>query len=1240
MQMRTSAWCRQVGSDCRASGELLRECDGPRARREQKGTSLRFWLSAIVLCFCTVPAWGQAFTGRVTDQTGAIVPKVSILVHSMATNTDTRTTTTHSGDYTVPYLKPGLYQITASAPGFAKTIREGLNLEVGQTATVNFRLEVGAATETVTVNADALIDFAKADAGEVVENTRVTELPLNGRDPGMLSQLVAGATWDGYIGYQRPFDDTQQQLNINGGGDGNSELMLDGVANSTGGINETGKDRIAYVPPVDSVQEFKIVTNPFDAQYGLLAGGVEDVTLKSGTNKIHGDVYEFARRTWLDANTWQNDWNIARATPGTDVSQYKTLKHKLDQYGAELDGPVFIPKLYNGRDKSFFVLQYENWNESAPNTVTTSVPDPNWLKGDFSNLVYYNGTGFSPITLYDPLTITQNAAGVYTRVPFGPTDPLNPTSKPNVIPASRINPVAQKILSYFPAPNTAPSSANPFQNNYTLASPAINKYRNVLGKFDQNLTSKDRFSLHYGYWEREEIRNGNGLPGPAASGLLPHVERSNTFTLEETHTFTPTLLFDFRASVSARIDGIINGPVFDPTTLGMSEVSSMGPSAQTEFPYINLSEFASLGQNGTGSTQSNTLALFPSATWTRGKHTIHGGLDARFWQSDNNYVPGGNNFFVDRTWTQYNCGSCGNWDPASGNSIASFLLGNPTSGSNTINVQTLWSAHYWAPFVQDDWKLTKRLTLNLGVRWDFLPAEVERHNQSNYAFDRTAVNPINSQVHIPGYAQILGGLTFAGVSGNPRGAYALDKTNIQPRVGFAFAVDPKTVLRGGFGESMRTPQNNRPSFGYAATTAYQPNDPTHPGSTYPNLGNQIDHPYSTVVQPRGSSAGMLEQLGQGPWTVNPHYKIPSFWNYTVGVEHQFRANDVVNVAYAGSQLFNGDSNNNLNRWNTAALQPCNPQIGGNPDVCNNNNVPNPFLGVNGFQGSSDYNSTTINALTLTQPFPEFGGVEEWQENNYHTWYNALQVTALHKWNSSLTVHGTYTWSKLMNSGGWADEQYQVHSRTIDGQDRTNRITLSGVYLLPVGRGRSFLAKAPRVVDAAIGGWELSSLYIYQTGTPWGAPNNVIQSAYVHPHIEQATGFIRLAAPCAQQYVRSTANPSVWQLQPLQLYQSDVTCNGADFQAVPQYGQSTNTVYSGIRLPRTQQFDTSLAKNFQLVERLGLQIRVDAFNVLNHPLWSTAPDGNLNDSTFGVIERGPWGQSNLPRQVQLSAKISW
>jgi hypothetical protein len=253
--------------------------------------------------------------------------------------------------------------------------------------------------------------------------------------------------------------------------------------------------------------------------------------------------------------------------------------------------------------------------------------------------------------------------------------------------------MAQAIMKLYPAPNTSTANgSNPFASNYTVTGPDIDRYRNVLGKLDHKLSSRDNFSLHYGYWERVEVRSTNGFTGPEQEGQLPHGERSHTFTLEETHTLTPSLLFDFRANVSVRADYTYGGPNFDPTTLGWTsaQVQAMGPAAMAEFPYLNISEFASFGTNNNGQTVSNSLSIFPTVTWIKGKHTIHAGLDGRFQQSVKNVIGGGNNFWYDRTWTQTNCGSCGSWDQASGNSIATILLGNPTSGSDAINVKTFW----------------------------------------------------------------------------------------------------------------------------------------------------------------------------------------------------------------------------------------------------------------------------------------------------------------------------------------------------------------------------------------------------------------------------------------------------------------------------------------------------------------------------------------------------------------------
>jgi Carboxypeptidase regulatory-like domain/TonB dependent receptor len=1202
----------------------------------------------------------QEFTGRVSDTTGAVIPKATVVAHNLDTGVDTPTQTTATGDYTIPYLIPGNYAVSVRAPGFETVVHAGIVLQLAQTSTVNFALKVGQATATVTVNADTLLDIGKADTGEDIETTRVTELPLDGGDPSMLTALTAGVIWTGSLQWQRPFDDTQMNTSINGGQAGYIALMMDGVANSSSPINNVGQSLISYVPPVDTVQEFKIITNPYDAQYGLMAGGVEDVKLKSGTNQLHGTVYDNARRTFLDANTWSDDWYIGTATPGTNLAPYATPQMSWNQYGAELDGPIVLPKIYNGRDKSFFTLAYEKFGEIQPGTLTTSVPQTGWATGNFTNLTYWNSSdsAYEPVSLLDPENISQNANGAWVRVPFGPTDTINPTSAPNIIPASRINPMAQTIIKMFPAPNTtiAPEGTS-YSDNYTIPDPEIESYRNVLAKWDYNFSPRDRFSLHYGYWERVEEVNENGLSGPLESGHVPYGERSNTFTLEETHTVTPILLLDFRASAGVRTDYTISAPVYDPTALGWSasETAAMGTAAAAEFPYLQLSEFAYPGTTGNGQTELNSLAVLPAMTWIKNKHTIRAGLDMRFWQSDNNIIGGGNNFWIDRTWTQTECGSCGSWDPASGNSIASLLLGNPTSGSDSINVKTFWSAHYWAPFVQDDWKLTRKLTLNIGVRWDFVEPETERHNFGNGGFDSTAINPISSMVSVPGYSQILGGVTFLGVNGYARSAYPLTKTDIQPRFGIAYALNDKTVLRAGLGESTRSPENAPNNIGYSATTSYLANDPNYPGSVYPNLANPISNPYSSVVLPTGNSQGLLTDLGQGPWTINPHYIIPTFWNYSVGVERQLSGHDKVTIQYVGSRLYNGDCDNessyggcpNINNYSAAGLAdmtPCNPENGGRYETCANNNVPNPFYGISAFNGSSFYSDTTINFLDLTVPFPEFGAMTMWQSNTSRTWYNSLQTTFEHRLNHGLVLHGTWTYSKLMDAGGWNDSTFLVPFREIDPNDMSHRITLSGVYNIPVGHGRTFLSNSNRIVDGAIGGWELGSLYIYQSGTPWllpGNPNEVyLHSAYVQPHIQKDDGYIRLVAACAEQY-QENQSTGVYSLVQLSQYSYDGTCSqGADFLQVPNYAPHPDNVYTGIRLPRSHQFDADLSKNFAIRENLHLQIRGSAFNVLNHPLWCENPDGSTNDSTFGMILRGPWGQSNLPRQMQLSAKFIW
>src|SRR5574340_33814 len=340
-------------------------------------------------------------TGHVTDQSGAAVPNIAIQVKNVDTNEVATTASDSQGNYVVPFLRPGNYSITVEAAGFKRFTRDGMRLQVGQSATIPIALEVGAVTESVTVTAETpLLETAKADRGQVVDSQRVSEFPLNARNPFMLSFLSAGVNYNGNIIYQRPFDNGAiADWNINGGWNRNNEFLLDGAPNNS----QAGGNNIALVPPVDSVEEFKIQTNSYDAQYGKTSGGIINVSLKSGTNDLHGTVYEFARRNAWDANSFQNN---ARGVPKAD--------HFLDQYGGAVGGPIVIPKLYNGKDKSFFFFNYEGYREGTPTPLNISVPAPEFINGDFGNLINNQGR---LITIYDPTT-GRAVNGVWTSDPF------------------------------------------------------------------------------------------------------------------------------------------------------------------------------------------------------------------------------------------------------------------------------------------------------------------------------------------------------------------------------------------------------------------------------------------------------------------------------------------------------------------------------------------------------------------------------------------------------------------------------------------------------------------------------------------------------------------------------------------------------------------------------------------------------------------------------------------------------
>jgi hypothetical protein len=1233
-------------------------------------------LIAVMLCLAagSSPAAaqsGQQFVGHVEDSSHASIVEATVTIHNEDTGEDVVAQTTKTGDYTVPYLAPGTYTITTVKAGFKEVSKTHISLRVDQTSKMDFTLPVGNVSETVTVASDGTqIELSKADRGEIIGNERIEEMPSDGRNYMVLFGLSPGTNNQSNPQYPRQQDNVSSNLHLTGVPQATVQENLDG------GTNDTANGWAASNVPLDTITEFKVVLNPYDASYGRAGGGAVDVALKSGTNKIHGSLYEFARRPWLDAQSYQYDY--VKSQPG-ETAPFPT-QHKRDQFGLEADGPVYLPHLYDGRNKTFFTAQWEQAYENLPNTGGNfaSLPNPQWLTGNFAGAQYFDTVTkqLQPLIIYDPLTplITTvdpaDGKTKQTRSPF----------PGNIIPQDRMDPVGLAIAQYYNqiAPNYNPGAGQaPFSRNHYYLPIETDISRNGLVKFDQNFGSKDRGTIRWTGFERYDSSSPDGQPtsSPTNSEFVQFQPREQQYSIEEIHTFSPNLVLDNKLTAGTEAQGITQGSTgFNLTKLGFSQHYISNVLVTNQFPNITASgvqgssttDFLGLAPGTTGGYSAvHNLGYQPSVTFIRGRHTFRAGFDMRLYQFADVDNAQNNQFRFQNYFTQHYYNSPDAPGMSSGNSIAELLLGAPYSGSLIIQSSPFFSQHYYAFWAQDDWKLTSKLTFSLGIRYDLLGARTERHNEVNYGFDTTDVNPLNAQItNRTGLnGPLLGGTEFAGVNGAPRGAYATNLLNIQPRFGAAYAFNSRTSLRAGFGEMFIQDEANDHQNGFQTVTNFNNslnngispslNNPCVPGNAGcgpVTPGSTLADPYASTVKPAGSALGLATTPGSSINFSDPHFQVPSLWQFSVSVDRQLTSRDVLDISYSGLKGYNLEGSDNINHPSAASYAKCNVEQGGNRQLCDGNSypaaVPNPFYMVPGFAGSGGYYSNpTIPAYNLTRPFPEFTDVTEDHLPQIHSWYNSLQLTVSHHTSHNLDLHFAYTWSKSMTAGNIIDPIYRVYGRTIGANDIPNAITFSGVFYFPFGRGKTFLSNTNRLVDAVVGGWELSPLYVYTQWYPFSPGTNWEQmsSIYVKPHDLPADAthpYKRLqgVTPCVAYHDTDTGaiidGPSY----------IEAGCKSpALIETANQYVPQRNVVYWGVRLPANHQFDVSLSKRFAWNERANLQLRLDAFNVLNHPNW-TFGDNYSTDPTndnFGTIQKGPESPSgSLPRDLQLSGKITF
>jgi hypothetical protein len=1158
-------------------------------------------LGAVLLFAAAGVATAQEFRatikGQIADSSQSSLPGATVSALNQETGEVATAVSNRDGSYTIPFLRPGLYTLTVEMPSFQKHTRTDMRLSVGETATINVALAVGGVTENVTVSAESpLLETSNANRGTVIDQARIAELPLQSRSPMALVVLVAGVNYNAQAIYLRPFDNgALAAWSMNGGQSSNNEFLLDGAPNNA----NQGGNNIAYVPPAAAVQEMKIATNSYDAQYGRTAGGVVNMSLKSGTNSFHGEVYDYMRRKALAANSF-----ILNTTNRPKTDQY------IDQYGFSVDGPIW-------KNKTFFLFTGEKYREGTPAPLTSTVPTPAFKNGDFSGLVDASGR---QIVIYDPDT-GRDVNGTWTRDPF----------PNNQIPANRISQTARNIMKYWPDPNGTTAGVAPWQTNL-LWPEHFNRdiFWNWVGKVDHNFGANDRAFFRWGENKRNEIGNrGNAIrSGPGQAGQLPLWRANRALVGDWVHIFGPGTVFNVRSSYTYFLEWSYSDDAigFDSTEFWPASLVDQLPSKAIGglFPQIEVDQFATLSR-GSNPNRNRNYTLQPNISLNRGTHNIRSGLDLRWTNVFNeNANNSGGLVQFNRNFTRRTLGST---QELEGNAFASFLLGAPSGGGVDVNPKAHYQWFFAAPWIQDDWRVTNKLTMNLGFRWDINGSVTEENNQLNYAFDPTIVNPVSARM--PGGQQVLGGIRFAGVNGAPNRPWKLDKDNWQARIGMAYSLNEKTVLRAGYGKYFLNPTSQGNNAGFAQTTNLISSNDGGRTPTY-----RLSNPWPDGIQaPSGSSLGPETFLGRGLTYSNPDFVVPNVHQFSAGIQRELPWRVSLEVTYAGSRSYDLEAGFNAINEPSAAFQAtCDVTLGGNRANCDQL-VANPFFGVAGFEGTNRFTNQTLSRFELNRPFPAFGGITQNQNNVGQLIYDSAQFVANKRWGRGITVNASYTyvprWTEI---GGYVDAVSGLINEAPYFSHRPHRITMSGVYELPWFRGERNLK------GYLLGGWSVSPAMIYQSGQPWDMPGNVDLAPGVDLKDVALPGkkdgqFIYGVKPCIGQ---RQANGAYTLLSVSTAY----GCTEPYFLIRENFQRRTAmNRYDEFRRPGMFSLDTSFSKMTPITNNVRFQLRLEAFNLLNTPQYDERQyNNNTGSADFGRINRNSTGQSGFQRFIQLGFRL--
>ena len=1146
---------------------------------------LSFLLGATML-------WGQStqgtLRGMVTDPAGAAVAGAKITLLDEATGATRAALSANEGEYVFSQVVPSTYTVVSEHPGFKRFERKAVMIATQQFVTLDLKLEVGQVTESVLVSEEVpLLEVSNASQGQVVDHQKLIDLPNLGRNPFMMSKLAQNVTQVGNPAYNRMQDQSgSSQISIAGGPVRGNNYLLDGIP-----ITDAS-NRAIIIPSLEAVEEVKIQANTYDAEMARTGGGMFNTLLKSGSNSYHGSLMGYMRQTdWL-ANTFFNNKSGLPISP-----------QPFRNYGGSFGGPVWIPKVYNGKNRTFFWVAFEGYRDTQADSTEFAVPTALERIGNFSQSRSAAG-GLQ--TIYDPSSTRSDGAGGYLR------DPL----PGNIIPSERLDTVGKNIAATYVNPTR--DAAYLGANNLSAAATLPSKADQWTGKIDQTITQWWRANLSYlRYYSLEP--GDTWFPNVSSPDQWRLERKVDATAINNLFTLGPTTVVSVRYGFNRFPNyGFQASQGFNPASLGFAN-SFVKDIPSMTFPSITMQTMYSMGTNNNFWYVHHSKNLSGAVSKYMGRHSFKFGADYRRINADGlDYGNSSGQFSFDDTFTR---ATPVRTVAGTGSDIASLLLGIPASGSGFVPTKLYDYADYYAVYAQDDFRISSKLTLNVGLRWERENGIMERNSALITDFDRSAVNPIGTAVGYP----VNGVLKFAGVDGGKKAVGDPNLSKFGPRGGIAYQFDPKTTIRAGYGLYWAPQFALGAPYSPEGFTATTPLVGTFDGGATPAA--KLSDPFpSGLSKPVGTGLGALTGVGKNLSIFDPNSKSPRVQQFSFDVQREVGAGIVMSAGYVGSRtshLVLGTATRNMNQ-----LYPQLLSMG--PALLTK--VNNPFYG-NG--GTGVIGASTVSLAQLMLPFPEFGSLGVMFSDANKARYDSFVFKAQKRFSQGVSFLTTYTWSRNMDasSGGAGNN---LNSGNVGPQDAYNmaaeysrsnvdtphRFSGAATYELPFGKGKQLL-NSSKTLDYIAGGWSVNAITVIQTGYPIQISqtnnNSIIGAASQRPN---ATGISPATDGSLGDVInRQNAAGQYGYLNP------------AAFSQAPQFTFGNTSRTLPLRGPGMVNWDLSVFKTVTVYERFRAQFRAEALNAMNTPYFR-APNAVFGNSQFGRIT----SQGNFPRMIQLGLRL--